>query len=115
MLAPPQAWGGEGLICPGRCARERPARTQNRIHLGQPPERANVPAVNTGGELGDGSINAVANLFPAKILADKSGNGFSNVVMASARDYHNNLPATPPTNQVTVPLTNAPIYYRLKF
>ncbi len=27
--------------------------------------------------------------FPAKILTDKFGNGFSNIVMASARDYHN--------------------------
>jgi hypothetical protein len=143
----------------------------------------------------------VANPFPAKILVDTYGNGFSNVVMVSARDYHNiavkadgsvwmwgwnnqgqcgngttnatwsptpvsglaarvglplslspaaapgyanlswssttgayfsvesttnlstgfssvlqnNILATPPTNQVTVPMTNASTYYRLKF
>ncbi len=44
---------------------------------------------NDVGELGNGTINAVANPVPAKILADKFGNGFSNVVMLSARDYHN--------------------------
>jgi hypothetical protein len=41
------------------------------------------------GELGNGTTNAVANPLPAKILVDTFGNGFSNIVMASARDYHN--------------------------
>jgi alpha-tubulin suppressor-like RCC1 family protein len=45
--------------------------------------------LNDLGELGDGTTNAVANPFPAKILVDTYGNGFSNVVMVSARDYHN--------------------------
>lgn len=44
---------------------------------------------NDLGELGNGTTNAIANPFPAKILTDKFGNGFSNIVMASARDYHN--------------------------
>jgi len=41
------------------------------------------------GELGNGTTNAAPNPFPAKILTDKFGNGFSNVVMMAARDYHN--------------------------
>ena len=45
--------------------------------------------LNDLGELGNGTTNAIANPFPAKILVDTLGNGFSNVVMASARDYHN--------------------------
>jgi alpha-tubulin suppressor-like RCC1 family protein len=45
--------------------------------------------VNDVGELGNGTVNAVANPVPAKILMDKFGAGFSNVVMLSARDYHN--------------------------
>ncbi|MGO8836846.1 MAG: RCC1 domain-containing protein [Limisphaerales bacterium] len=45
--------------------------------------------LNNLGELGNGATNAVPNPFPAKILTDKFGNGFSNVVIASARDYHN--------------------------
>ncbi len=45
--------------------------------------------LNDLGELGNGTTNAIANPFPAKILTDKFGNGFSNIVMASARDYHN--------------------------
>lgn len=44
---------------------------------------------NDVGELGDGTVNTNANPFPEKILTDKFGNGFSNVVMMSARDYHN--------------------------
>ena len=45
--------------------------------------------LNNLGELGSGATNAVPNPFPAKILTDKFGNGFSNVVIAAARDYHN--------------------------
>ena len=45
--------------------------------------------LNDVGELGNGTTNAVANPLPAKILVDMFGNGFSNVVMLSARDYHN--------------------------
>jgi alpha-tubulin suppressor-like RCC1 family protein len=45
--------------------------------------------LNDLGELGNGTTNAVANPVPAKILTDKFGAGFSNVVMAAARDYHN--------------------------
>jgi len=45
--------------------------------------------LNNLSELGSGATNAVPNPFPAKILTDKFGNGFSNVVIASARDYHN--------------------------
>jgi len=41
------------------------------------------------GELDNGSANTNANPFPAKILTDKFGNIFSNVVMLAARDYHN--------------------------
>ena len=41
------------------------------------------------GELGNGTTNASANPFPQQILTDNFGNAFSNVVMASARDYHN--------------------------
>ena len=156
---------------------------------------------NDVGELGNGTANNNANPMPAKILVDKFGNGFSNVVMMAARDYHNiavkadgsvwmwgandqgqcgdgtlnddwrpvpvvglgarvglplnvaagsqpgyanlswssatgqyfsveystnlangftgvwqgNILATPPTNLVTVPTTNSPAYYRLKF
>jgi alpha-tubulin suppressor-like RCC1 family protein len=44
---------------------------------------------NDVGELGNGTTNAGANPVPAKILTDKFGNGFSNVVMMAARDYHN--------------------------
>jgi alpha-tubulin suppressor-like RCC1 family protein len=45
--------------------------------------------LNDVGELGNGTTNAVANPLPAKILVDKFGNAFSNIVMVSARDYHN--------------------------
>jgi hypothetical protein len=45
--------------------------------------------LNDLGELGNGTTNAVANPFPARILTDTFGNGFSNVVMVSARDYQN--------------------------
>jgi alpha-tubulin suppressor-like RCC1 family protein len=44
---------------------------------------------NDVGELGNGTVNTNANPFPAKILTDKFGNIFSNVVMMAARDYHN--------------------------
>lgn len=44
---------------------------------------------NDVGELGNGAVNAIANPVPAKILFDKFGAGFSNVVLLSARDYHN--------------------------
>ncbi|HLH53288.1 MAG TPA: RCC1 repeat- and reductase domain-containing protein [Verrucomicrobiae bacterium] len=44
---------------------------------------------NDVGELGNGSVNTNANPFPAKILTDKFGNVFSNVVKMAARDYHN--------------------------
>jgi hypothetical protein len=44
---------------------------------------------NDVGELGNGTTNAIANPLPAKILADTFGNSFSNIVMVSARDYHN--------------------------
>jgi alpha-tubulin suppressor-like RCC1 family protein len=157
--------------------------------------------LNNLGELGNGMTNAIANPFPAKILVDTYSNVFNNVVLLSARDYHNiavksdgsvwmwgandqgqcgngttnntwaptpvsgltariglplnltpaaspgfanlswssttgayfsveystdltagftgvlvsNLLATPPTNWVSVPLTNASTYYRLKF
>jgi alpha-tubulin suppressor-like RCC1 family protein len=45
--------------------------------------------LNNLGELGNGTTNVVPNPFPAKILTDKFGNSFSNVVIAAARDYHN--------------------------
>ncbi len=45
--------------------------------------------LNDVGELGNGTTNFVANPVPAKILVDKFGAGFSNIVMVSARDYHN--------------------------
>jgi len=45
--------------------------------------------LNDLGELGNGTTNAVANPVPAKILTDTFGGSFSNIVMASARDYHN--------------------------
>lgn len=45
--------------------------------------------LNDLGELGNGATNATPNPFPAKILTDSFGNSFSNVVLLSARDYHN--------------------------
>jgi alpha-tubulin suppressor-like RCC1 family protein len=45
--------------------------------------------LNDVGELGNGATNATANPSPAKILTDKFGNPFTNVVMMAARDYHN--------------------------
>jgi alpha-tubulin suppressor-like RCC1 family protein len=45
--------------------------------------------LNDVGELGNGTTNFIANPVPAKILVDKFGAGFSNIVMVSARDYHN--------------------------
>ena len=44
---------------------------------------------NDVGELGNGATNAIPNPAPAQILVDKFGASFSNVVMLSARDYHN--------------------------
>jgi alpha-tubulin suppressor-like RCC1 family protein len=46
---------------------------------------------NDHGELGNGTTNDInmANPFPANILTDTFGDGFSNVVLLSARDYHN--------------------------
>jgi len=45
--------------------------------------------LNDLGELGNGATNAIPNPFPTNILTDTFGNGFSNVVLLSARDYHN--------------------------
>ena len=45
--------------------------------------------LNDLGELGNGTTNFVANPFPAKILVDTFSNSFTNIVMLSARDYHN--------------------------
>jgi alpha-tubulin suppressor-like RCC1 family protein len=45
--------------------------------------------LNDVGELGNGTNTPAPNPFPAKLLTDKFGNGFSNVVMMAARDYHN--------------------------
>jgi alpha-tubulin suppressor-like RCC1 family protein len=45
--------------------------------------------LNDVGELGNGTTNASPNPFPAMILTDKFGHGFSNVVAMAARDYHN--------------------------
>jgi alpha-tubulin suppressor-like RCC1 family protein len=54
--------------------------------------------VNDVGELGmgtnDGTASGVANdfvvhAFPAQVMLDKFGNGFSNVVKVANRDYHN--------------------------
>ena len=39
--------------------------------------------------LGNGTTNFVADPFPAKILVDKFGGSFTNIIMVSARDYHN--------------------------
>jgi hypothetical protein len=39
--------------------------------------------------LGNGTTNAVANPVPVKLLLDTFSNAFSNIVMLSARDYHN--------------------------
>ncbi len=44
---------------------------------------------NDLGELGNGATNSSANPFPAKIITDKFGNSFGNVVTMAARDYHN--------------------------
>jgi alpha-tubulin suppressor-like RCC1 family protein len=45
--------------------------------------------LNDLGELGNGTINGVANPVPARILVDAFGHSFTNIVMVSARDYHN--------------------------
>lgn len=44
---------------------------------------------NDVSELGLGPADNNAHPLPLKILTDKFGNGFSNVVMMAARDYHN--------------------------
>ena len=44
---------------------------------------------NDVGELGNGATNGAANPAPARVLTDSYSNGFSNVVMMAARDYHN--------------------------
>jgi alpha-tubulin suppressor-like RCC1 family protein len=44
---------------------------------------------NDVGELGINSADNNAHPLPVKIAMDKFGNGFSNVVMHAARDYHN--------------------------
>jgi hypothetical protein len=41
------------------------------------------------GQLGNGTASVSTNPLPAKILLDNNGNGFSNIVMMAARDYHN--------------------------
>ena len=45
--------------------------------------------LNDVGELGNGITNAGANPVPSRIAADKFGAPFTNVVLLSARDYHN--------------------------
>jgi len=44
---------------------------------------------NDVGELGNGTADANAHSLASKILVDKFGAGFSNIVMVAARDYHN--------------------------
>lgn len=44
---------------------------------------------NDVGELGNGTADINAHPLAARILTDKFGAGFSNIVMVSARDYHN--------------------------
>ena len=44
---------------------------------------------NDVGELGNGLADINAHPNAAKLLTDKFGAGFSNIVMMSARDYHN--------------------------
>ncbi|MGH7969534.1 MAG: RCC1 domain-containing protein, partial [Limisphaerales bacterium] len=44
---------------------------------------------NDVGELGLGTTNNSPNPVPAKILVDKFGSSFTNIVIMSARDYHN--------------------------
>lgn len=45
--------------------------------------------LNEVGELGNGTTNPIVNPVPVKILADTFANSFRNIVMLSARDYHN--------------------------
>lgn len=45
--------------------------------------------LNDVGELGMGGADAVPHPFPAQILVDAFGAGFSNVVKVANRDYHN--------------------------
>jgi alpha-tubulin suppressor-like RCC1 family protein len=44
---------------------------------------------NDVGQLGGGTADGSQHPLPAKILLDNNGNGFTNIVMAAARDYHN--------------------------
>ena len=44
---------------------------------------------NDVGQLGNGTADSSQHPLPAKILLDNNGNGFSNVVLMAARDYHN--------------------------
>jgi alpha-tubulin suppressor-like RCC1 family protein len=44
---------------------------------------------NDTGQLGNGAADAYQHPSPAKIQLDNYGNGFSNVVLMAARDYHN--------------------------
>ncbi|MGH7968770.1 MAG: RCC1 domain-containing protein, partial [Limisphaerales bacterium] len=45
--------------------------------------------LNDLGELGNGTTNATANPVPAQVLTDTFGAAFTNVILLSARDYHN--------------------------
>ena len=54
--------------------------------------------MNDVGELGQGTndnagvgpaVDLLAHPFPMQVTQDKFGNGFSNIVMVSNRDYHN--------------------------
>ncbi len=44
---------------------------------------------NDVGQLGNGTADSSPHPLPAKILLDNNGNGFSNIVLMAARDYHN--------------------------
>src|SRR5205809_26340 len=44
---------------------------------------------NDVGQLGNGTADSSQHPLPAKILLDNNGNGFSNIVLMAARDYHN--------------------------
>jgi alpha-tubulin suppressor-like RCC1 family protein len=44
---------------------------------------------NDAGQLGMGTADSSSHPLPAKIQLDNNGNGFSNVVLMAARDYHN--------------------------
>ena len=44
---------------------------------------------NDTGQLGNGTADSSQHPVPTKIQLDNNGNGFSNVVLMAARDYHN--------------------------